>query len=210
MKKNKIAFTMVELIVVTVIMILLTTSSVFYFFDFTDNRELIIQVDILQDDIDDLNKQVQRFNISDYELYFEAGLEYYTGSINNLGTQSSIILSIDEATGEGSFEIEGGGSNLVWNYEIYENEKEVFSKITAANLQQEYSFDFIKNYRVSGYVDGEATNSIIVKRLTTLDSGVDLLSPVSATYSNKNNIKTPATLSLEFAKGSATYNLELK
>ena len=42
MKKNKIAFTMIELIVVTLIMVLLTSSSVFYFFDFTDNRELII------------------------------------------------------------------------------------------------------------------------------------------------------------------------
>ena len=84
MKKNKIAFTMIELIVITLIMILLTSSSVFYFFDFTDNRELIIQTDILKDTIGDLDKQVKRFEISDYELYFTAGIPYYIGSINNL------------------------------------------------------------------------------------------------------------------------------
>jgi type II secretory pathway pseudopilin PulG len=96
MKKNKIAFTMIELIVVTSIMVLLTTSSVFYFFDFTDNRELIIQVDILEDSVADLNKQVKNFEISDYDLYFTAGLNYYTGSINNLGTNNLVGLSLDD------------------------------------------------------------------------------------------------------------------
>gem|GEM_PF-6421900 len=97
---------MIELIVVTLIMALLTSSSVFYFFDFSDNRELIIQTDILADDIADLDKQVKRFEISDYELYFAAGLRYYTGSINNLGTQNKMSLSLN-TFGTGSFAIDG-------------------------------------------------------------------------------------------------------
>ncbi len=77
MKENKVAFTLVELIVVSLIIILLSSGSVFYFFEFTDQRELTIHADILEDRIEELNKQVKNFHISDYEIAFEAGESHY-------------------------------------------------------------------------------------------------------------------------------------
>ncbi len=211
MKKNKIAFTMIELIVVTLIMALLTSSSVFYFFDFTDNRELLIQTDILQDDISDLDKQIKRFEISDYEMYFTAWISYYTGSINNLGTQNRVTLSL-ESSGTGIFSIPWWSGSWVWNYSIYENDKQISSRVTWANQIQEYIFDLKKNYSISGYVRQDnittATNTIILQQLSSLDAGVELVAPTTWVFINRNNIKTP--LSLEFSKWSSNHILELK
>lgn len=198
---------MIELIVVTSVMVLLTSSSVFYFFDFTDNRELIIQADILEDDISELNRQVKNFKISDYSLYFSASSNYYTGSINNLWTEDLVTFSVNNF-GTGSFSIAWWSPNKTWKYSIYEESKEIITKITPADSNQSYGFDLAKNYEIVGYIGGAPSNTIILKTLSTLDSWIELTAPDSGVFSNKNNIITP--LNLELTKWSATYNLELK
>ena len=77
MQKNKIAFTLVELMVVSTIIVLLSASSVFYFFDFTDKQELLIHVSLLEDEIEELDRQVKDFEISDYTLTFIPEYRYF-------------------------------------------------------------------------------------------------------------------------------------
>lgn len=214
MKKNKIAFTMIELIVVSLIMVLLWTTSVFYFFDFTDNRALIVESDVLKDRVEDLNKQIKSFQISDYNLYFTPETNYFTGSVNNLGATYKVLFNID-STGTGSFSIESWSGNLLWNYSIWENQKEIINKITSSDESQQYYFDTQKYYSIQWYITDNSTqevfstNIILLEPLLSNDSGVILTTTSNdGVFSNKNNIITPTDLTFE--KGSNSYILELK
>jgi hypothetical protein len=58
------------------------------------------------------------------------------------------------------------------------------------------------------YIGGEPSNTVILRTLSTQESGIELTSPESWLFSNKNNIIT--SLDMIFEKWWSTYNLELK
>jgi len=71
MKKSIVkAFTLVELIIVIAIITLISSSSVFYFLDFVKNQEINQRVQLIEDNLKKLDKDIKKYNIFDYELAF--------------------------------------------------------------------------------------------------------------------------------------------
>ena len=189
MKKNKVAFTLIELIVVSMIIVLISSSTVLYFFRFSDNREMLVYKDILENKIETLDKQVKNFQMSDYQIDFVADQNYYLGSKNNLGVDKPMLVSIDPTTLQGRITIDSGTSDVAWNYSIYQDGKEIINKITAADTIQDYDFLSGFSYEISGYLDGEAINTLFIDPIAPMGARVSLLE-WTGRLTNKNNIIT--------------------
>lgn len=208
MKKNKIksAFTLIELIVVSMIVVLLTSSSMFYFFDFLDQRELMIRAEVLQDDIEDLDYQVKNFHISDYSLSFSGGVSFYTGSLNTLGVDNPVVLYVD-ATWMGSFSIPGANNTQAWNYSLYKWQKLVENKIVPAGMSQSFKFIIWNEYKIESYLSGATINTVFVSPLFETNSGLEFSWDTGSFY-NKNNNKN--TIDLSFEKGWKSHTITLQ
>jgi len=69
MKKKLLkAFTLIELIIVISIITLITTSSVFYFLDFVNNQEIKQKIQLIENDLKELDKEVKNYKTFDYQL----------------------------------------------------------------------------------------------------------------------------------------------
>jgi prepilin-type N-terminal cleavage/methylation domain-containing protein len=71
MKKSFLkAFTLVELIIVISIITITTTSTVFYFLDFVKNQEVKQRTQLISNNLDQLDKDIEKYKIFDYEILF--------------------------------------------------------------------------------------------------------------------------------------------
>jgi prepilin-type N-terminal cleavage/methylation domain-containing protein len=71
MKKTFLkAFTLIELIIVITIITFITTSSVFYFLDFVKNQEIKQRIEVIENNIKQLDSDIKKYKIFDYELLF--------------------------------------------------------------------------------------------------------------------------------------------
>jgi type II secretory pathway pseudopilin PulG len=210
MKISQIAFSLVELIVVISIMVLLTTSSVFYFFDFSDRRELIVHIELLKNRIADLDLQVKNFEISDYSMTFTGWYDYAVGNKNTLWVEYPLQVALTSPF-EAELSVQNGDPDSTWKYSILSQGKEVFSQVSAADTIQTYSLTSGQEYEIYGYVDGRPSNTFFIYTVGNLDAWIELESWVSGSLYNRNNITSshPAPLELIFTKSWKQQTLTL-
>lgn len=208
MKISQIAFSLVELIVVISIMVLLTTSSVFYFFDFSDRRELIVHIDLFKNRLTQLDRQVKDFEISDYSMSFTGWYEYAVGNKNSLWVEFPLLVSLT-APLEAELSIQGWEPDSSWKYSILSQGKEVFTQVSSADTIQNYSLTPWQEYEIYGYVDGRPTNTFFIYSIGNLDAWIEIEPWVSWVLSNRNNIisSTPSPLELIFTKSWKQHTL---
>ena len=209
-KKNKIAFTLIELIVVSTIIVFLSASSVFYFFDFVDRRDLIAHTNTLQNRFDELKNQVKNFEISDYTLTFTWGLSYYIWDINTLWVNTPMQLYIDPGNFSFTLSIAGWNNDQSWTYTILTDNKLHTQKTTSAYIDQVFQFRSDVFYVITWYLDNTPLNTIIIEPLISPKSDI-ILTEWTGIWSNQNNIiyTFPSDLQLIFEKSDITQTLLL-
>ncbi len=162
MKNKKIAFTLIELLVVTTIVILLSISGSFYFFDFIKKQELISKLELIQDDIDSLDKQVNNYQILDYEILFDTRDNYsplYIKYLNNFDVTNQTL----ELTNSSWSWVIKTNNTWTWTIKIYKNHK--LFKYEEIDRTVDFNFDFneVEKYTVMWTQNSDILNEIKLK-----------------------------------------------
>ncbi|MCD5385211.1 hypothetical protein LRZ95_00925 [Candidatus Gracilibacteria bacterium] len=156
----KKAFTFIELIIVISIMILITTSSVFYFLDFVKNKEVGQKIQILEDNLTKLDKDVSNYKIFDYEVIFDINTHSggYISYINNFDINNSqYIDSFNSLTGSGVIKFLGSGTGSI---KIYKKDKFIYKTGITSSDTINYDFNQEISYKIKSTLTGEILNDI--------------------------------------------------
>ena len=156
----KKAFTFIELIIVISIMILITTSSVFYFLDFVKNKEVGQKIQILEDNLTKLDKDVSNYKIFDYEVIFDINTHswWYISYINNFDINNSqYIDSFNSLTW--SWVIK-----FLWSWtgsiKIYKKDKFIYKTWITSSDTINYDFNQEISYKIKSTLTWETLNDI--------------------------------------------------
>ena len=155
------AFTLVELLVVTTIITLLSVWSVFYFLDFVKNQEIIQKVMLIEDNFDDLDKQIKDYKIFDYQLIFNTWSlsNLYVTYINNFDIPYNQDITFSSTTWIWIIET-NWLSSQEWKIKLFKKNKLFLFETKAGN--DNYSFVFNKEnyYKTTWTLSWEILNEI--------------------------------------------------
>ena len=180
------AFTLIELIVVISIITIISSSGVFYFLDFIKAQEISQKISIIEDDFNDLDKQIKDYKIFDYELIFNTSNTWsksYTTYINNFDTVNQ-ILQITNNTW--SWIITTKWTTWSWIIKIYKKNKLFVSK--EINRANPYYFDFNETYSYK----------------ITWTQSWEILNEIQLNYFSEDNIHPENNDNLELVRISET------
>lgn len=163
------AFTFIELIVSVTIMAIIWTSGMFYFHEFIWKKELLTHINSFENAIWELDYQVKKQDIFDYQLELEKNTFWYTISKNNIWTDFTQEAVFDSLNNSWSINIIENSSEI-WEIKIYQSWKKA-DQITR-NWSDSISIDVQKNT--------EIVSSLSWSKLNTL----------SLNYFENNNEKT--------------------
>jgi prepilin-type N-terminal cleavage/methylation domain-containing protein len=157
MKKILKAFTLIELIVVISIITIISASWVFYFLDFVKEQEINQKLSIIEDDLNNLDKQVKNYKIFDYKVILNTSNTWsYITYINNFDTTNQTLTITNSSW---SWKIE---SNWTWSWiiKLYKNHKLFVSK--EINRDNAFIFDFneTSSYKITWTQSWEILNEI--------------------------------------------------
>ena len=160
MKKQKKAFTLVELLVVTTILILISIWSVFYFNDFVSNLELRTGVSKVENYIKDYDNRIKNRKLVDYEIYFHKNSFLYYDYENIFDTEKNQkINTID--FGSWNWIIKTNSSDWsVWELNIFEKDNFIIKKYLKDNKNFNYNFDSYLNYKIISRLAWKDINNI--------------------------------------------------
>jgi prepilin-type N-terminal cleavage/methylation domain-containing protein len=156
MNKTK-AFTFIELIVSVTIMAIIWTSGMFYFHEFIWKKELLTHLNSFENVIWDLDYQVKKQNIFDYQLKLEKNTIWYTISQNNIWTDFTQEAVFDSLNNSWSINIIED-SNEIWELKVYQWWKKI-EQLTR-NWSDNISIELEENTTI--------TSSLSWSRLNTL------------------------------------------
>ena len=159
MKKILKAFTLIELIVVTTIIAIMSWSWVFYFFDFAKDQEISQNILVLEEEFNDLDKDVENYITFDYELILNTSVSSwaYITYINNFDIPYNQTIDFNSNTWNWIIY-----TNWTWSWvlKIYKNIKLFLNE--EINRWSGYNFDFneTSKYKILGNLSLESLNEI--------------------------------------------------
>lgn len=193
MKKIKKAFTLIELLVVITIIVLMSASWIFYFLDFVQEQEISQKLLIIEDDIEQLDKEVKNYKILDYELIFNTSNtlnKSYIEYINNFDTINQKLL-IDDISWTWTIK---AINTWTWIIKIYKKDKLFVSKSIDRGVDYNFSFNDSTSYKITWTFSWETLNEIILNYFSE-----DNL------YPEKNNILELININSKEDKTGASY-----
>jgi prepilin-type N-terminal cleavage/methylation domain-containing protein len=164
MKKSfKKAFTLIELIVVISIMTLITWSTVFYFIDFVKKQELTQKIEVIKDNLQNLDNNVKKYNIFDYELLFNTSTlsSWYITYLNIFDTKNKQTLTF--TTNSFTWTIETTNNwwwTLTGTLKIYKWIKLFLNTTKTWATDFNYNFNTNKDYKIKWTLSWEILNEI--------------------------------------------------
>ena len=115
------AFTLIELLVVVSIIITISVSWVFYFSDFIENQELKQKLSAIEEDFQELDKEIENYSIFDYEISLSTttGSLWYIVHKNLFDIEKNAQIDYDFSDETGTISIKNGLLSDLWNIEIF-------------------------------------------------------------------------------------------
>ncbi|MDD2908102.1 MAG: prepilin-type N-terminal cleavage/methylation domain-containing protein [Candidatus Gracilibacteria bacterium] len=162
MKKKKIAFTMIELMVVVSIISIISITSINGFFGFLQNKDLKIKMNYISNNVLDEDKKIKNNEIYDYDLLINTSVnDAYTIYENIYDNNQYINLIYSNNIGNLNLI---GLSGEMWKLLIYKGEK-LKNKIdipinTYNNIGIENNYDYRFVSVLSGSTNITDLNSI--------------------------------------------------
>jgi len=178
MKKHKIAFTMIELIVVISIISIISITSISWFFNFLEDRQVKMKIWEIPIFIENLDKKVKNFEIYDYTIEFKSNLkDSYITKENIFDSEKHVDLDYNYLNASGNITL----NNLSWEawyLSIYKEKKLVYNNaLLVSNFEKN---DFEKNYNytiistLSWATNIDKLNSIEISRIDKEESLIEL------------------------------------
>jgi type II secretory pathway pseudopilin PulG len=158
------AFTLIELLVVVSIIITISVSWVFYFSDFIENQELKQKLSAIEEDFQELDKEIENYSIFDYEISLSTttGSLWYIVHKNLFDIEKNAQIDYDFSDETGTISIKNGLLSDLWNIEIFKKEKLFYSDSKNGNSSYIWNFSESPAYKVSGSLSGSTLNDIYI------------------------------------------------
>lgn len=160
--KTTRGFTFVEMIVVVTIFVLMSSSWFFYFANYLWQKKIDTLWQQISLEIQDLDTQIIRKQISDYTVYFSLDFGYWY-QVNNTGEASAYILSSDFSTGSFIVWNTHSGAALPWTLKLYQWEKIHEQLLLPSDTPTTLELFSDDSYSLASYFSGSLTNSIGIK-----------------------------------------------
>lgn len=162
------AFTLIELLVVISIIITISVSWVFYFSDFVENQELKQKLSLIEENFEELDKEVANYSIFDYEvsLNTSTGTLWYITYKNRFDLSKNAQIIFDYDIGTWAIFIENGESSDLWNIEIFKNKKLFFSDTKNGDSVYVWIFSDSEKYKIAWTLSWETINEIHIDYFT--------------------------------------------
>ncbi len=163
MKKEIIAFTMIELLVVISIISIISITSINWFFNFLQDKELSLKTNEIRIYIESLDKKVKNHEIYDYNILINTSINNSLISYENIyDTEKNITLSYNSWTNSWELTLNWSSWEL-WNLSIYKDKKLFFSNNvswtnTGFLLEKNYNYKLLST--LSGASDINKLNTI--------------------------------------------------
>ncbi len=183
MKKSFLkAFTLVELIIVISIITITTTSTVFYFLDFVKNQEVKQRTQLISNNLDQLDKDIEKYKIFDYEILFNtSSLSWaYITYLNKFDNKYNQTIDFNSNTW--IWIIKTNINSWTWIIKIFKRKKMFLSK------EYEADTDFVFNFNEESYFKIKATLSW------------ELLNEININYFSDDNINPKKNNKLNLIK----------
>lgn len=159
MKRNKLWFTFVELVIVIFIVSMISIYGVSTFL--TNQKKVIFK-----HEIERVNKTIIDFNndiwkdITDYKINFLAWESFFTSSENELYKDNIQSISFNSWT----WIITTNATGWLLEVNIYENYKLTDTQILNATWSLEYSFTWTSNYAIKSKINSAEINTLRLNR----------------------------------------------
>lgn len=150
MKKNIIAFTMIELIVVISIISIISVSSLNWFFNFLDDSQIKTKASEIILTIENLDKKIKNYEIYDYIIIFKSSYkDSYLVKQNIFDSDKYVYWDYNYTNKELLLNI----NNLWWDAWIIKNYKDVKleKQLTLATSNIDIKIDDWYNYKFESY-----------------------------------------------------------
>lgn len=147
MKKKKIAFTMIELLVVVSIISIISITAINWFFNFLQNKELVLKANEISLYIDNLDKKIKNHEIYDYNVIIDSSINNSFITYENIyDTNQNIILNYNINNNQWTINLIWLAWEL-WNLIIYKEKKLYFSDNLISNSTN-INFEEAYNYKI--------------------------------------------------------------
>lgn len=167
MKKIIKAFTLIELLVVITIIILISSSWVFYFLDFVKNKELNNKILLIQDDLENLEKEIKKYKISDYEAIFSiSSTGYYIQNTNKIWWWIQSLWSINQSW---TWTIT---TSWIWTgtIKIFKDDKLFVYKNIYRTIWYDFNFNEWNKFKISWTLSWVVLNNINLNKFDNINS----------------------------------------
>lgn len=156
-------FTFIELVIVISIITLIWFSWVFYFNDFVKKTELENKLNTLKDDLLSLDKNIENYKISDYELNFNTSTWtlWYTTYINNFDLNNNQYINFNSNTWSWIIWT-NWWLNDSWKIKLYKKHKLFVNETNSWNYIMNFNFNTEPYYKIYGSFSWETLNDINV------------------------------------------------
>lgn len=188
MIKQKKAFTLIELLLVTTILILLSVSWIFYFNDFISGLQLKTSINKTKNYIKTYDDRIKNKDLVDYEIHFKKNSYWFYDYENIFDTdKKQKISSINFKTW--SWVINTTETNSeAWEIKIFWDNNFINKKFLDASKKFNYLFTWSLNYKISSKISWKEINNI------------------NLNYFSLNNIINLAEINSQPDKGGVSYN----
>lgn len=156
----KKAFTLIELLVVTTIIVIISSSWIFYFLDFVQDQEISQKIYIIEDNLDNLDKKIDNYEIFDYQLEFNTTNTWkllYITYINNFDSNNQII-NITNINWD--WEIISKPNTWSWKIKIYKKNKLFLNNNINRVDKFEFNFYDSESYKITWTLSWKILNEI--------------------------------------------------
>lgn len=178
MKKNKIAFTMIELIVVISIISIISITSINWFFNFLEDRQVKMKIWEIPIFIENLDKKIKNFEIYDYTIEFRSNLkDSYITKENIFDSKKYVNIDYDYLNASGNITL----SNLSWEawyLSIFKDKKLIYNNALLVTNFEKNDFEKSYNYTIlstlSWATNIEKLNSIEISRIDKEENLIEL------------------------------------
>jgi prepilin-type N-terminal cleavage/methylation domain-containing protein len=162
MKKSLLkAFTLIELIVVISIITITSASWVFYFLDYVKNQEITQKIKLIENNINQIDKDIKKYEIFDYEMFFNTSnlSLWYITYLNNFDIPYKQTLILDTITWSWNISIPWEVS-LTWTLKLYKKQKLFLNKQITYNESMDFDFNTDSYYKIKSTLSWETLNDI--------------------------------------------------
>lgn len=160
-KTSKLAFTLIELVVVIGIITIVTVWWVSNFSKFIDKQETKQKLDEIKIQIESYEKSIQNYQNYDTKILFSTstGSYWYQTNTNTFDIENASTLTLDSNISyTGS--ISNTNSTQSWNFHLYNNEKRYDTFSMNPWETKNWNFDTFKNYSIQSFSGSWELNNI--------------------------------------------------